>query len=201
MIIVVGGRGVEPADPVVKGHFWKLSMVGSDSGDVGIPCEAPVWSSINFPWLTHLLFEREEKEEEAIVEFLKMVWYIKGHTTTLILVIKEHKKVVTCFALLQPENCLLSGSADTMLRISFLIVNGCQEATAQEALELLIGLARTELRFLRRQLVEVLRSMLQVAKAESLEEGTRHLEIEFLIKLSESRERAPGMMRKSGTFI
>ncbi|GJZ73311.1 importin-5-like protein, partial [Tanacetum coccineum] len=78
--------------------------------------------------------------------------------------------------------------------------NGCQEATAQEALELLIGLARTELRFLRRQLVEVLRSMLQVAEAESLEEGTRHLEIEFLIKLSESRERAPGMMRKLPQF-
>ncbi|GJZ73549.1 importin-5-like protein [Tanacetum coccineum] len=75
-------------------------------------------------------------------------------------------------------------------------VNGGQEATAYEALELLIGLARTELRFFRRQLVEVVWSMLHIEKAESLEEGTIHLEIEFVIKLSESREHARGMMRK-----
>ncbi|GJY48296.1 hypothetical protein Tco_0438252 [Tanacetum coccineum] len=33
MIIVVGGRGVKLADPSVNGHFWKLSMVGSDGGE------------------------------------------------------------------------------------------------------------------------------------------------------------------------
>ncbi|KAI4386303.1 hypothetical protein MLD38_004244 [Melastoma candidum] len=80
-------------------------------------------------------------------------------------------------------------------------LNNGQEATAQEALELLIELAGTEPRFLRRQLVDVVGSMLQIAEAESLEEGTRHLAIEFVITLAEARERAPGMMRKLPQFI
>nr|GEY18790.1 ACT domain-containing protein [Tanacetum cinerariifolium] len=50
-----------------------------------------------------------------------------------------------------------------------------QEATVQEALELLIDLA--------------------LWSRESLEEGARHLAIEFVIMLAEARERAPGMMR------
>ncbi|KAE8684056.1 ARM repeat superfamily protein isoform 2 [Hibiscus syriacus] len=80
-------------------------------------------------------------------------------------------------------------------------LNSGLEATAQEALELLIELAGTEPRFLRRQIVEVVGSMLQIAEAESLEEGTRHLAIEFIITLAEARERAPGMMRKLPQFI
>lgn len=80
-------------------------------------------------------------------------------------------------------------------------LNCGQEATAQEALELLVELAGTEPRFLRRQLVDVVGSMLQIAEAESLEEGTRHLAIEFVITLAEARERAPGMMRKLPQFI
>ena len=80
-------------------------------------------------------------------------------------------------------------------------LNSGQEATAQEALELLIELAGTEPRFLRRQIVEVVGSMLQVAEAESLEEGTRHLAIEFVVTLAEARERAPGMMRKLPQFV
>ncbi|KAF5735699.1 hypothetical protein HS088_TW15G01214 [Tripterygium wilfordii] len=80
-------------------------------------------------------------------------------------------------------------------------LNNGNEATAQEALELLIELAGTEPRFLRRQLVDVVGSMLQVAEAERLEEGTRHLAVEFVITLAEARERAPGMMRKLPQFI
>ncbi|KAK6945426.1 hypothetical protein RJ641_026528 [Dillenia turbinata] len=80
-------------------------------------------------------------------------------------------------------------------------LNCGQEATAQEALELMIELAGTEPRFLRRQLVDVVSAMLQIAEAESLEEGTRHLAIEFVITLAEARERAPGMMRKLPQFI
>ncbi|KAK9068062.1 hypothetical protein SSX86_012173 [Deinandra increscens subsp. villosa] len=45
------------------------------------------------------------------------VWDIKGQTMTLIADIKEHKKAVTCFALLEPGNCLLSGSTDKTIRI------------------------------------------------------------------------------------
>lgn len=80
-------------------------------------------------------------------------------------------------------------------------LNCGQEATAQEALELLIDLAGTEPRFLRRQLVDVVGAMLQIAEAETLEEATRHLAIEFVITLTEARERAPGMMRKLPQFI
>ena len=80
-------------------------------------------------------------------------------------------------------------------------LNSGQEATAQEALELLIELAGTEPKFLRRQLVEVVGSMLQIAEAETLEEGTRHLAVEFVITLAEARERAPGMIRRLPQFV
>ncbi|KAF1867035.1 hypothetical protein Lal_00049462 [Lupinus albus] len=104
----------------------------------------------------------------------------------------------------------LSGSGDrdrfqdllpAMMRTLTEALNSGQEATAQEALELLIELAETEPRFLRRQLAEVVGAMLQIAEAESLEEGTRHLAIEFVITLAEAREHAPGMMRKLPQFI
>ncbi|KAL1540937.1 importin-5-like [Salvia divinorum] len=88
-----------------------------------------------------------------------------------------------------------------MMRTLTEALNSGQEATAQEALELLIELAGTEPRFLRRQIVDVVGSMLQIAEAESLEEGTQHLAIEFVITLAEARERAPGMMRKLPQFI
>ncbi|EEF36904.1 importin-5 [Ricinus communis] len=88
-----------------------------------------------------------------------------------------------------------------MMRALTEALNSQQEVTAQEALELLIELAGSEPRFLRKQIVEVVGSMLQIAEAESLEEGTRHLAIEFVITLAEARERAPGMMRKLPQFV
>ncbi|KAJ9179894.1 hypothetical protein P3X46_008207 [Hevea brasiliensis] len=88
-----------------------------------------------------------------------------------------------------------------MVRTLTEALNSKQEATAQEALELLIELAGSEPRFLRKQIVEVVGSMLQIAEAESLEEGTRHLAVEFVITLAEARERAPGMMRKFPQFV
>ncbi|KAL9255453.1 Importin-5-like protein [Drosera capensis] len=80
-------------------------------------------------------------------------------------------------------------------------LNAGMEAMAQEALELLIDLAGTEPRFLRRRIVDVVGAILQIAEAEHLEEGTRHLAIEFVITLAEARERAPGMMRKMPQFV
>ncbi|KAH7372426.1 hypothetical protein KP509_17G003600 [Ceratopteris richardii] len=75
-----------------------------------------------------------------------------------------------------------------------------EESTAQDALEMLIEIAGTEPRFLRKQLVEVVGSILQIAEAEGLEESTQHLAVEFLVSLTEARERAPGMMRKLPHF-
>ncbi|KAK1314837.1 hypothetical protein QJS10_CPA06g01575 [Acorus calamus] len=83
-----------------------------------------------------------------------------------------------------------------MMRTLTEALNSGQEATAQEALELLIDLAGTEPRFLRRQLSDVVGAMLQIAEAATLEEGTRHLAVEFVITLAEARERAPGMVRR-----
>ncbi|KAD7478233.1 hypothetical protein R6Q59_007682 [Mikania micrantha] len=80
------------------------------------------------------------------------------------------------------------------------LVSG-EESTAQDALELLIELAGTEPRFLKKQITEVVGSMLQIAEAETLEEGTKHLALEFVITLAEAREKAPGMMRKLPQFI
>ncbi|KAJ0982706.1 hypothetical protein J5N97_010961 [Dioscorea zingiberensis] len=88
-----------------------------------------------------------------------------------------------------------------MIRTLTEALNSGQEATAQEALELLIELAGTEPRFLRRQLPEVVGSMLQIAEADQLEEGTRHLAVEFVITLAEARERAPGMIRRLPQFV
>nr|XP_029123663.1 importin-5 isoform X2 [Elaeis guineensis] len=88
-----------------------------------------------------------------------------------------------------------------MMRTLTESLNSGQEATAQEALELLIELAGTEPRFLRRQLPDVVSAMLQIAEADQLEEGTRHLAVEFVITLAEARERAPGMMRRLPQFI
>ncbi|KAF2563645.1 hypothetical protein F2Q70_00014520, partial [Brassica cretica] len=88
-----------------------------------------------------------------------------------------------------------------MIRTLTESLNNGNEATAQEALELFIELAGTEPRFLRRQLVDIVASMLQIAEAESLEESTRHLAVEFLVTLAEARERAPGMVRKLPQFI
>lgn len=76
-----------------------------------------------------------------------------------------------------------------------------EEATAQEALEMLIEIGGSEPRFLRKQLVEVVGSILQIAEAEGIEEGTQHLAVEFMITLTEARERAPGMMRKLPNFM
>ncbi|KAJ4724033.1 importin-5-like [Melia azedarach] len=118
-------------------------------------------------------------------------------------------KIAALNAVISFIQCLTS-SADrdrfqdllpSMMRTLTEALNNGNEATAQEALELLIELAGTEPRFLRRQLVDVVGSMLQIAEAESLEEGTRHLAIEFVITLAEARERAPGMMRKLPQFI
>lgn len=87
-----------------------------------------------------------------------------------------------------------------MMQTLSLALGSNEESIAQDALEMFIEVAGTEPGFLRRQLVNVVSSMLQIAEADQLEEGTRHLAVEFLITLAEARERAPGMMRKLPQF-
>ncbi|XP_050216115.1 uncharacterized protein LOC126667195 [Mercurialis annua] len=160
-------------------------------------------------------------QESAFLIFAQLSQYIGD---SLILYIKElHAVFLQCLnsspnfdvkiaalnAVINFIQCLNSSAErdrfqdllPAMMRTLTEALNNGNEATAQEALELLIELAGTEPRFLRRQLVDVVGAMLQIAEAESLEEGTRHLAIEFVITLAEARERAPGMMRKLPQFI
>ncbi|KAJ9539679.1 hypothetical protein OSB04_026185 [Centaurea solstitialis] len=74
-------------------------------------------------------------------------------------------------------------------------LNSQQEAATKELLKLLIELVEVVPGFFRRELDEVLEHMMQIAITVTLEEGTRHLAIGFLITLVEVREREP-MMRK-----
>ncbi|CAI5473246.1 unnamed protein product [Closterium sp. Yama58-4] len=83
-----------------------------------------------------------------------------------------------------------------MMQTLNLCLQSKDEASAQEALEMLIEVAGIEPRYMRKQLTDVIAAMLQIAESTQLEDATRHLAIEFLITLSEARERAPGMMRK-----
>ncbi|XP_022869019.1 importin-5-like [Olea europaea var. sylvestris] len=118
-------------------------------------------------------------------------------------------KIAALSAVINFVQCLTSSNdrdrfqdlLPAMMRTLMDALNSGQEATAQEALELMIELAGTEPRFLRRQIVDVVGYMLQIAEAENFEEGTRHLAVEFVITLAEARERAPGMMRKLPQFI
>lgn len=87
-----------------------------------------------------------------------------------------------------------------MQSLNEILQSGLQ-ATAQDALELLIELAMSEPRFLRKQLAEVVNSMLQIAEADGLEDATKHLAVEFIITLAEARDRAPGMMRRLPQFV
>ncbi|PWZ56778.1 Importin-5 [Zea mays] len=88
-----------------------------------------------------------------------------------------------------------------MMRALAESLNCGNEGSAQEALEMMIELAGAEPRFLRRQLPDVVASMLQIAEAPGLEDGTRHLAVEFVVTLAEARERAPGMMRKLPRYV
>ncbi|GJP49341.1 hypothetical protein CLOM_g8564 [Closterium sp. NIES-68] len=83
-----------------------------------------------------------------------------------------------------------------MMQTLNLALQSKDEASAQEALEMLIEVAGIEPRYMRKQLTDVIAAMLQIAESTQLEDATRHLAIEFLITLAEARERAPGMMRK-----
>ncbi|KAF0913161.1 hypothetical protein E2562_020287 [Oryza meyeriana var. granulata] len=88
-----------------------------------------------------------------------------------------------------------------MMRALAESLNCGNEGSAQEALEMMIELAGAEPQFLRRQLPDVVGSMLQIAEAPGLEDGTRHLAVEFVVTLAEVRERAPGMMRRLPRYV
>ncbi|KAM0952064.1 putative importin-beta domain, armadillo-like helical, TOG domain, importin beta family [Dioscorea sansibarensis] len=159
--------------------------------------------------------------ESSLLIFSQLTQYV-GHTLiphlatlhSILLASLSHPtcadvRIAALNAAINLVQCLLSAQErdrfqdllPAMIRTLTEALNTGQEATAQEALELLIELAGTEPRFLRKQLPDVVGSMLQIAEAPQLEEGTRHLAVEFVITLAEARERAPGMMRRLPQFV
>lgn len=58
-----------------------------------------------------------------------------------------------------------------MMQTLTVALNSGEEATAQEALEMFIEIAGTEPRFLRKQLVDVVAAMLQIAEVRRLTRG------------------------------
>eukprot|EP01102_Stenamoeba_stenopodia_P001227 TRINITY_DN1105_c0_g1_i3.p1 TRINITY_DN1105_c0_g1~~TRINITY_DN1105_c0_g1_i3.p1 ORF type:complete len:762 (-),score=222.20 TRINITY_DN1105_c0_g1_i3:1190-3475(-) len=77
-------------------------------------------------------------------------------------------------------------------------LNEQKEEEATAAIEVFIDLAEVEAVFLRPHIAAVVNAMLQIASAPSLDEALRHLGIEFLVTLCESR---PGMTKKIPDFI
>ncbi|KAK2970821.1 hypothetical protein RJ640_014809, partial [Escallonia rubra] len=86
---------------------WRISCVHTQILEVGNNCSGAV---------TALIYYKGQLYSGYATGAIK-VWDIKGQTATLVLDMKEHRKAVTCFSLLEPGNCLLSGSADKTIRI------------------------------------------------------------------------------------
>ncbi|CAO2829312.1 unnamed protein product [Amaranthus hypochondriacus] len=81
-------------------------------------------------------------------------------------------------------------------------LNASQESTAREAIIVLMELAKSNPRLLIRiQIGKLVDFMLQMARAEQLDEGTRHLAIEFVITIAEASDQAPGMMKKLLEYV
>ena len=80
-------------------------------------------------------------------------------------------------------------------------LQGGDEASAQDALSMFVELAGSDPRFVRKHLAHVVDAMMTIAEHNDLENGTRHLATEFLVTLTEARDRAPGMMRKLPNFV
>jgi hypothetical protein len=105
-------------------------------------------------------------------------------------------------ALENPSDCMkFQDLLPAMLQTLVAALQGQDENTAQEALGLFIELAETDPRFVRNHLTQMVETMLSIAEHADLEDGTRTLATEFLVTLTEARDRAPGMMRKVPNFV
>ena len=67
------------------------------------------------------------------------------------------------------------------------------EHSARSAIEELIELVDVNIKFMRERISEICDMMLQICASEALDEGTRHLAMEFLVSVA---EKSPGLSRK-----
>ncbi|XP_016495357.1 uncharacterized protein LOC107814458 [Nicotiana tabacum] len=79
--------------------------------------------------------------------------------------------------------------------------NNEEKAAAHEPLKVFIKLAKNEPRFFRRQLVDVVDVMFEIAESESLDQRARHFAVLFFITLIEAKEKAAGMLKRLPLFI
>jgi len=87
---------------------------------------------------------------------------------------------------------------EPMMNIVMSAIKLNKEDEANEALELFVSMAETEPLFLRPQLTPICDAMLMIASTKEIDAAIRHLTIEFLVSLSESK---PGMLRKNNTIL
>ncbi|KAH0727959.1 hypothetical protein KY285_003650 [Solanum tuberosum] len=80
------------------------------------------------------------------------------------------------------------------------LTDAVRNDTAQNMLNLFIELAKKEPRFFRRQLVDVVSDMFEIAEDKSVKEKTKHLAVEFVLTLVEAKKKAPEMMKKLPFF-
>ncbi|GAB2211296.1 hypothetical protein Droror1_Dr00016589 [Drosera rotundifolia] len=228
---VLSGIGLETKQTLKRGLLEAMLREESRSivkkiGDVvvevaGVELPEGKWGEL-MPFLYNCVVSGDARLKEAgLVMFGQLAGYIGESMVGELAMMREvlgrclgsgegnEVRIAALGAVVNLVECL--GSGEERGRFEDLVpgmvgtlteaLNAGMEAMAQEALELLIDLAGTEPRFLRRRIVDVVGAMLQIAEAEHLEEGTRHLAIEFVITLAEAREKAPGMMRKMPQFV
>ncbi|KAH0784053.1 hypothetical protein KY290_003651 [Solanum tuberosum] len=80
------------------------------------------------------------------------------------------------------------------------LTDAVRNDAAQNMLNLFIELAKKEPRFFRRQLVDVVSDMFEIAEDKSVKEKTKHLAVEFVLTLVEAKKKASGMMKKLPFF-
>ncbi|XP_019267737.1 PREDICTED: importin-5-like isoform X2 [Nicotiana attenuata] len=93
---------------------------------------------------------------------------------------------------------LLPGMMGTLTNA---LSNNEEKVAAHEPLKVFIKLAKNEPRFFRRQLVDVVDIMFEIAESESLDQRARHFAVLFFITLIEAKEKAAGMLKRLPLFI
>eukprot|EP01023_Acetabularia_acetabulum_P020767 TRINITY_DN20853_c0_g1_i5.p1 TRINITY_DN20853_c0_g1~~TRINITY_DN20853_c0_g1_i5.p1 ORF type:complete len:1109 (+),score=260.05 TRINITY_DN20853_c0_g1_i5:163-3489(+) len=135
--------------------------------------------------------------DDALPNFLNVLMECLNHSETAIrlaalravaatLLYTEKQQVLDMF---KPVLPIILGVLGKLLQEG-------DEASAQEAIALLLEVADSQPQFLKSHIQEVLNAMLQIANVETLEDSTRQMAVEFFVTLCESRDRAPGLLKK-----
>ncbi|KAM0984913.1 hypothetical protein ACFX13_012464 [Malus domestica] len=91
----------------VQPNLSRISCVHTQILEVGVICSGAVCALIYYKG-----FLCSGYSDGSI-----KVWNIKGQSATLVWDVKEHKKAVTCFSLVEPGDSLISGSLDKTIRV------------------------------------------------------------------------------------